>query len=321
MPSNLTHYKKQSHDTAERRLHKKPIRLALRLACGTLALTALLALPVGAVTPTYPRLTESYANSRYGINLRYVNLTGDARTDIVMVAMSQLGYCEGDCASQTNGEHAGSGNFVEYNYFNGAVDQYGNGKRTYGYPWCASFVSWCACMAGIPESTVTPSVNCAYWVNWFRSCDNYYSRSSGYVPQKGDLIFFRDAGSPKLSTHVGIVRYTCGNTVYTIEGNQNQQVSLVAYDLSDPYIIGYGVPDYKENRASGFTFLLDAYTEGNYIIAAPLLPVFAAPGGTGKQTATLRRGDLMHIYESRGMWGRTDYGWIHMPDTQPVEVK
>ena len=322
MPMKMPHHQKHPTDTADPSVHtkkKSPLRLALRLGCGTLALSALLALPVGAVTPSYARLTQSYESSRYGINLRYVNLTGDARTDIVMVAMSQLGYYEGDNAKQTNGETAGSGNFVEYNYFNGAVDQYGNGKKTYGYPWCASFVTWCARMAGIPDGTLTSSVNCAYWVNWFRSNGRYYERSTGYVPQKGDLIFFRDAGSPKLSTHVGIVRYTCGGIVYTIEGNQNQQVSLVAYALNDPYIIGYGVPAYQENAASAFTFLLDAYDEGNYIIAASLLPVFSEPGG-GRQTATLRRGDLMHVYESRGVWGRTDYGWIHMPDTQPVQM-
>jgi hypothetical protein len=49
--------------------------------------------------------------------------------------------------------------------------------------------------------------------------------------------------------------------------------------------------------------------------------VYSQPGGRGKQTFTLHIGDLMHIYESRGMWGRTDYGWIHMPDTQPVDVR
>lgn len=321
MPIKQNHFKRQMHDTAEQSSRTKIRTKVLKLSCGVLATAMLLAVPTAAVTPSYSRMTNAYANSRYRINLEYVNLTGDNRTDIVMVAMSQLGYHEGDCAAQTNGENrCGSGNYVEYNYFNGAVDQYGNGKLTYGYPWCASFVTYCACMAGVSEAVVTPSVNCAYWVNWFRSQGEYQSRSSGYVPQKGDLIFFRDAGSPKISTHVGIVRYVCGNMVYTVEGNLNQQVSLAAYALNDTYIIGYGVPNYQENRETGFTFLLDAYTEGNYIIAARTLPVYSTPGGT-VQTATLHIGDLMHIYESCGMWGRTDYGWIHMPDTQPVEVR
>ena len=100
----------------------------------------------------------------------------------------------------------------------------------------------------------------------------------------------------------------------------SNQVALAAYDLSDGYVVGYASPRYAENPATAYTYLLDVYSEGNYIIAAKTLPVYSQPGG-GSKTFTLRRGDLMHIYEAKGMWGRTDYGWIHLPDTQPVDVR
>ena len=95
---------------------------------------------------------------------------------------------------------------------------------------------------------------------------------------------------------------------------------LAAYDLNDPYVIGYASPDYTENKDTAIDYLLDEYTEGNYIIAAAELPVRSCPNG-GSVTFTLHRGDLMHIYECIGNWGRTDYGWIPMTDTQPIDVR
>ena len=289
--------------------------------CATVALALALALPASAITPSYDRMTSAFEGSRYYLNLGTLTLTGDQPTDLVMIAMSQLGYHEGNGPEHCNGENcAGSGNYVEYNYYHGSVDQLGNGVLTYGYPWCASFVSYCARMAGISCDTLCTSLNCTRWVNHFIGEGEYHARGSGYVPQQGDLIFFRDAGSSKLSTHVGLVRYTCNGLVYTIEGNCGNEVRLAAYDLNDAYVIGFASPEYKENPDQSIDYLLDEYTRGNYIIAATELPVRSKPNG-GKVTFTLRRGDLMHIYECRGTWGRTDYGWIPMTDTQPIDVR
>jgi hypothetical protein len=295
----------------------------LRLGCGAITAAMLLggSLSASALTPSYANMSRAFDRSRCYLTLCCLELTGDARTDMVMLAMSQLGYHEGDCAAQTHGENRkGGGNYVEYNYRYGAVDQYGTGKGTYEYPWCASFVTYCARSVGVPETVLPSSVNCARWVQLFREMGCYHARGDGYIPQKGDLIFFRSAGSPKISTHVGIVRYVYGNMVYTIEGNLHDEVSLAAYDLGDSYVIGYASPAYKENDATAYTYLLDLYSEGNYIIAAQNLPVYREAGGKA-QVFTLHRGDLMHIYEAKGMWGRTDYGWIHLPDTQPVDVR
>lgn len=294
----------------------------LRLGCGAVCAAMLLGGTLGtsALDPDYKNMSRAFDHSRYYLNLQYLNLTGDGRTDMVMVAMSQLGYHEGNSAAQTGGENrTGYGNFVEYNYRYGRVNQNGNGL-TYAYPWCASFVTYCARTAGIDEHVLPSGVNCAGWVSQFRAMGCYHTRNECYIPQKGDLIFFRSAGSSKTATHVGVVRYTCNGVVYTVEGNLSNQVALAAYDLNDTYVVGYASPRYAENPATAYTYLLDVYSEGNYIIAAKSLPVYSQPGG-GKKTYTLRLGDLMHIYEAKGMWGRTDYGWIHLPDTQPVDVR
>lgn len=291
-------------------------------AASTLALTLALTLPSAAITPTYSTMTDSFCGSRYYLNLKALELTGDERTDLVMIAMSQLGYHEGNSVAQCHGENDdGTGNYVEYNYYHGCVDQLGNGVLTYGYPWCASFVSYCARLAGISTATLPSSLNCARWINMFRGMGVYHEARNGYIPRQGDLIFFRDAGASAISTHVGIVRYECNGLVYTIEGNCGNEVRLAAYDLNDAYVVGYASPNYKENATAAIDYLLDEYTEGNYIIAAVDLPVRAAPNASGTVTFTLHRGDLMHIYECKGNWGRTDYGWIPMTDTQPIDVR
>lgn len=304
-------------------MHKnKPKHARLSAALGiTLALLCLLALPASAITPSYERMTPAFDGSRYYLNLKTLTLTGDQPTDLVMIAMSQLGYHEGNHPWQTHGENkSGEGNFTDYNYFHGAVDQYGNGKLTYGYPWCASFVSYCARLAGISTETLPTSLSCARWVTYFRGVGEFRERASGYVPRQGDLIFFKDASSSAISTHVGIVRYECNGLVYTIEGNSRDEVQLDCYDLKDTFIVGYATPNYRRNEDTAIDYLLDEYTEGNYIIAAAALPVRSQPNG-GRVTFTLHRGDLMHIYECKNGWGRTDYGWIPMTDTQPIDVR
>lgn len=304
-----------------KKTHRRGAKRHIAILCTMLALLCALTFSAAAITPTYSGMTAAFRGSRYYLNLKALTLTGDEATDIVMIAMSQLGYHEGNGPSHCHGESCeGSGNYVEYNYYHGSVDQLGNGVQTYGYPWCASFVSYCARLAGISCDTLCTSLNCSRWVNHFIGEGEYHSRQSGYIPRQGDLIFFRDKGSSKLSTHVGLVRYECNGLVYTIEGNCGDAVRLAAYDLNDTYVIGYASPEYKQNPETAIDYLLDEYTEGNYIIAAAELPVRSKPGA-GLVTFTLRRGDLMHIYECAGGWGRTDYGWIPMTDTQPIDVR
>jgi hypothetical protein len=90
---------------------KKNLRRAA--LCIALALACLLTLPASAITPTYDNMTPAFRNSRYYLNLKALELTGDERTDIVMVAMSQLGYHEGNGPEHCDGESCGTGNYVD----------------------------------------------------------------------------------------------------------------------------------------------------------------------------------------------------------------
>ena len=103
-------------------------------------------------------------------------------------------------------------------------------------------------------------------------------RSGGsYVPKSGDLIFFGDSATK--SSHVGLVVYCEGSTVYTVEGNTSQAAGLntngggvyfKSYALSNTRIRGYGVLPYKTNANaikpdySCKTFTTGLYVNTNY---------------------------------------------------------
>ena len=123
-----------------------------------------LILPISALKLTYSP-TDAYKSSIFYERLVNLKLTGDQRRDILNVAISQLGYHEGNSRSEFHGmNYLGSQNYVEYNYANkNTLDAGGS------YYWCASFVTFCARQAGISTSTVINSVSCDNFVVNFKS--------------------------------------------------------------------------------------------------------------------------------------------------------
>lgn len=165
--------------------------------------------------------------------------TGNQRIDIVEVAKTQIGYHEGSLEGTTNS----SNNYTKYNVWNGKISGYGS--NGYGYAWCHAFVSWCANQAGIGTDIVPKTAGTSTGRSFFVNQGTYrQSAANGgsYVPQAGDIIYYGSGSSP---SHVGIVSDCDGSTVYTIEGNYSNKVGTRAINLSNSYIIGYGVPNYK----------------------------------------------------------------------------
>ena len=167
--------------------------------------------------------------------------TGNQRIDIVEVAKTQIGYHEGSLEGTTNS----SNNYTKYNVWNGKISGYGS--NGYGYAWCHAFVSWCANQAGIGTDIVPKTAGTSTGRSFFVNQGTYrQSAANGgsYVPQAGDIIYYGSGSSP---SHVGIVSSCDGGTVYTIEGNYSNKVGTRAISLSNSYIIGYGVPNYRGN--------------------------------------------------------------------------
>lgn len=238
-------------------------------------------------------VSSSYKGSKYYSNFQKVTLTGDGRTDVIAIALSQTGYLESNSSGSYAGTTAGSGNYTEYNYNMG---DWGSG---YAYEWCASFCSWALLQSGCTTQNtmgawcrnykytnsayIWREVGCAHWADQLRYYGYFkYSKQNGgsYAPQTGDLIFFDWAGGSSGEDHIGLVVYSDSSYVYTIEGNTSDQAGLVSagggvffkkYSLGYGYITGYGVLPYKTNSAA-----LDIDYSGNN----PTPGYFVSAGGT-----------------------------------------
>lgn len=165
--------------------------------------------------------------------IAYAATADQLKNKVVDIAQGEVGY-------------TGSSSYSKYG------DWYG-----YQGSWCTTFVMWCYYKAGSAYNVslygkIVPSGgNCNSMISWYKNKGRYKTRSSGYTPSKGDLVFF-DWNSDGSSDHVGIVSGTSGSTVYTIEGNCSGKVKSKTYTTSGskPYgnvssIMGYGNPDFN----------------------------------------------------------------------------
>lgn len=147
------------------------------------------------------------------------------RNRIVSIAKAEVGYKEQGT------------NQTKYGAWYGMQDE-----------WCNIFVSWCAAQAGVPEDVIPKMAFVSNTANWFDERGQYKnSKAFGgdYVPLKGDIVLF-DYNHNTTSDHVGIVEKVEGNTLYTIEGNKNNQVQRCTYSLDSKDIRAYCVPNYIE---------------------------------------------------------------------------
>lgn len=233
---------------------------------GIFALTAMLCLSIWgvvesrALTITYTP-SPQYKGSIYYQRLQAVELTGDPREDIIRVALSQKGYHEGYKLAHLDGMFTESDddnvckNYSEYAYW------YINNVIGLGYSdWCAMFVSWCARQAGVPTSVINNACRAGFDGSIYAFKDTKPSSikypSSGYVPMRGDMIFFNWEYDtvPRRWSHVGLVYDVVGDWVFTVEGNSTHQVMCKAYKLDSPYIKAYFVPAYTGVAESEHNF-------------------------------------------------------------------
>lgn len=165
----------------------------------------------------------------------------------ISIAQAEIGTCE----------PTGDDKYIKvYNALTGA-----------GFPmtvaWCAIFVTWVMYTAGVAKTIVPYFASCDVGMNWFKNkgqWKNGKGYGGTYTPKAGDIIFFSSSYNQNDSTHVGIVTSVSGNTVHTIEGNTSDAVHERSYDLSNKYILGYGIPAYgvtaatesKSNSTSGY---------------------------------------------------------------------
>ena len=280
-----------------------------------------------AAEPTY-EMSSQYKASYYYDNFVQTPLSGDQITDVLAIAMSQLGYHEGDSDADLGGTSiSGDRDFVEYNVLYGKLDNNQGNGVSYGYYWCASFVNWCLRQAGVSEKqSAAAEVSCHRWVEALIKEKMYKEAHTDYVPKSGDLIFFKSPGSSSLSTHTGLVRYSDGKYVYTIEGNTSdsssvdengEYVCLKKYELTDSFIVGYGLPNYNTNNdVQKVDYSGESMTPGMYISDRILYIYDKSENGT--QTGKIDVHRIFTVTQIKDKWFKIKYvsdgkeiqGWV-----------
>ena len=174
--------------------------------------------------------------------------------DLLLIADSQLGFRESEeNFTLIDGERRGYTRFGDW-----YGDRYGD--------WGAMFVSFCLSYADIPETIVPYASDPACWAEALQEQALYRTRLADedgtpapeYAPQKGDLVFFKDAedenGTP---VRVGIVREVAQKEeetlLWTVEGDADHQVANRAYALDAAEIVGFAaLPERPEWLAASF---------------------------------------------------------------------
>ena len=186
-------------------------------------------------TPAEP--SAAYRNSKYYDALCAVELTGDMAYDIVNVALSQVGYREGNSLSELHGENkSGALDYNEYSYWWDGVANRG---------WCAAFVTWCARQAGI-FTDVLKGTLAANPVAF----DLTLVPKAQHEPRLGDLIFF-DWDYDGSSDHVGLVITATNSDVLVVHGNYAEFVTVTTFKRVSNDVLGYGRPDYASSGYVG----------------------------------------------------------------------
>ena len=158
------------------------------------------------------------------------------------------------------------------------VGYYGDGSNKfnewyYGTPsgaaWCAVFLGWCADRVGVLNTAVPKCTTCAGMMDWYKAKGEYHTVNSGYVPQKGDIVFF-DTDGTGISHHVEFVSesgyFTNDNgktCIYTIGGNTTDDnfegqdhvtEHLRTIDRENAVVMGYANPSYVQEKQNTTNF-------------------------------------------------------------------
>lgn len=130
------------------------------------------------------------------------------------------------------------------------------GKKN-SQPWCAIFVMWCANQAGVYKKAVPNAPGCSGMKDWFFKRGEYYSISSSYIPQKGDIVFFSNGKSSY--SHVEFV----SETGYITE-NGKKKVKCVGGNTSNSNFSGSDYVSEKKRYVNESSLKIVGYAHPNY---------------------------------------------------------
>jgi len=151
-----------------------------------------------------------------------VALTGDWRTDVLLIAQSQLGYTENTTDVEVSGDEV-----------NGYT-LYGEWAGNAYTDWCAAFLGWC-----FEQAETGMDLRLAAVSSWVEKAHAYGAyKDTDYAPEAGDIIFIIPNDQETIG-HIGIVEYVNGDTLGTIEANVGNMVDRRTYQFGEAAIGGY----------------------------------------------------------------------------------
>ena len=256
--------------------------------------------------PNYD-FSDAYKTSVWYENFTSLELTENDRNNVLRIAVSQLGYHEGDSAKDFDGMNkSGSSNYIEYARL--LVPHYNDNA----YEWCACFVNWCLNQARFDKAS--SEIGCWKWVGELKTMNMWQDSAAykgTYIPKPADFIFFNwkhASTANNASGHIGYVLYTTETHVYTLEGNADNNVTVRSYALNDPNVIGYGTPPYNEGSEPTIDWsYADGMPRGTYVVNSYSAALKKAPGATGR-VCTVPAGSAVTLHEVVDGMARVTYG-------------
>ena len=196
-----------------------------------------------------------------------------------------------------------------------------NGKK-YGHDYCTVFYDWNFIHAMGEDRARTvlnrPKKSCGAGVRWSRQYLLDIGRV-GTTPKVGCAVYFGKLPYPR---HIGFVYKVTESMIYTYEGNcyVSQNVSGVkarSYKRTDPDILDYGYPVYKDGPApEPDPKEMDGYKVGSVyeVICNDPLNIRKGPGTAYEKTGSLKKGDLIECKALRhdgsgNTWLEFSAGW------------
>ncbi len=160
--------------------------------------------------------TEDYAAS-----VHYVNLSGDWATDVMNMALSQIGKSENQLNFIIDEED-------NYRYYSIYGDSYGEPHAD----WSALFAAFCLKMAQIPAEAFPVDKDAEKFAALLND-KGIYKSAAEYEPVPGDIAFLTEG-------RVGVVSVAGNGEVYIIWGGPSVTVKQEVLQQTDPSILGYG---------------------------------------------------------------------------------
>ncbi len=202
--------------------------------------------------------------------------TGNAIADIVAVAETQVGY--------SGGKYGKSG---------------------------AAFIYWCAKNANISEESIpnkeTPADLCVFF-----EYSPFFHASSGYEPERGDIMFLGENGEVTLCAIV--IGSSKDDVTAIVYDDGDDTVYKKMYGKSNSKILYYASPDYD---------ILPNMTTGNHMTIASSLNLRKEPSVDSEILDKIPMGTIVNItgFSEDNEWGKVAYngkeGWISLQYVKP----